>query len=252
MAKKFGPGRCVYCLGEFDVLTSDHIIPESWYPTSKPQGVELPQAPACERCNAEFGTLERGLREQLGFAVDPWIEGGEGIGEKSLRSIDPREGKTEKDRAVRARNQEVFVESIEYVHDPGKMRVLPNIGRIQANEHGLYQAASVPITPLNRAIRKWVRGFAWYCEGRFLGKEYVVQAKTIGEDPSKVKAGFWAPEIRIGPGVIVQRRIALDDRVIGLYIFRLWGRLEFIGAVVTMDWLQRQGTEIVKMKLRWR
>lgn len=252
MAKKFRPGRCVYCLEEFDELTSDHIIPESWYPISKPQGVELPQAPACKGCNAEFGELERNLRERLGFAVDPWVEGGEGIGDKSLRSIDPAKGKTEKDRAVRVRNQEVFVQNTEYIREPGSTRVLPNIGRIEPDEHGIYHASKVPVTPLNKAIRKWVRGFAWYCEGKYLGKEYVVQAKTIGEDPSKVKAGWWAPEIRIGPGVIIQRKITPDDPVCGLYVFRLWGRFEFLGAVITLAWLEQRASEIVKMQLRWR
>jgi hypothetical protein len=252
MTKRFGPGKCVYCLGEFHELTSDHIIPESWYPTTKPAGLELPQAPACLKCNAEYGVLERGLRELLGFAVDPWTEGGEGIGDKSLRSIDPSKGRNERDRAIRARNQEVFAQNIEYIREPGTTRVLPNIGRVEPDEQGFYRSSRVPKRVLAKVIRKWVRGFAWYCEGKYLGREYVVQAKTVGEDPSKVKAGWWAPEVRIGPGVIILRKVTPDHPVVGLYIFRLWGRFEFLGAVVTMEGVQRQATEIVKMQLRWR
>src|SRR5437763_7089967 len=101
MAKGFGSGLCVHCGHYAAQLTSDHVLPESWYPESTPPGIEKWQAPSCEECNHEYGKLERFVFQHLAFGVDPWIIGGEGIGERAFRSIDPGAGKNENDRAHR-------------------------------------------------------------------------------------------------------------------------------------------------------
>ncbi len=87
--KSLGPGRCVHCLREVEGLTSDHVIPESWYPGSTPLDLEKWQAPACSECNSESGKVEAKLLEYMGLCVDPESEAAEGIGEKALRAFDP-------------------------------------------------------------------------------------------------------------------------------------------------------------------
>jgi hypothetical protein len=177
-----GPGRCVYCL-EFTEVTSDHIIPESWYPESKPLGIELPQAPSCVGCNSGFGKLERALRQQLGFAIDPWIDGGEGIGDKSLRAIDPSQAKTDEDAVHRKLAQEQLRNRVRRVDKlPPMKSLLPNIGSIPRSDDG-YLIDTIDAVGMGKAVRKWVRGFTYYFEKEYLApREYVVQAKTIGSE----------------------------------------------------------------------
>ncbi len=245
MTKKPPPGLCVYCLQPFSDMEWEHVIARSWYPTSKPENVELPCVPACSECNRTLGALETRVREQLGFMIDPWIEGGEGLGDSSFRAIDPSATANDREKARRAAKQERFRENVSMVREVPAEKMLPNIGRIEPDEDGLYMVSTVSASDLGKVIRKWVRGFAFYFEEKYLDDRYIVQAKEIGQEGAFVLKGGWRPApLRIGPGVIVERKITPEDPVVGFYIFTLWGRMQLIGAVVTKEFILEKGKQL--------
>ena len=49
-------GRCVHCLKDNVVLTSDHMFPKAWYPDATPENLEKWQFPAC--MNATIATVK--------------------------------------------------------------------------------------------------------------------------------------------------------------------------------------------------
>lgn len=233
MKKQKEAGRCVYCLETVDDVTADHIIAESWYPEDKPENVELPTAPACEKCNHRFGALERHLREQLGFTIDPYIEGGSGIGEKSFRAIDSCKGRTEKDRNKRSAALRRWSESMVHVTDLPEEGILPNIGTLVPSNSGDYLTVSIDPVPVGKLIRKWVRGFTHYFYRRYIETEtYLVQAKTVGSEiPDGIRHLHW-DKFKMGPGLVIERTVDVVDPVVGMYVFNLWGRIRLIGATI--------------------
>jgi len=191
--------------------------------------VELPQAPACSACNHDLGNVERKVREEIGFAIDPWIEGGEGIGDKSLRAIDPSKAKNPKDRERRHRAQQKLATKLQRVSEL-PARVIPNIGRLDAST-GDFAVTNLDVIAVGKVIRKWVRGFTHYFTAAYIEDDYDVVAKMPGEDvPEALRAGV-TQRLEIGPGIIVERIGANDEPLIALYVFTLWSRIRLLGSV---------------------
>jgi hypothetical protein len=46
--------------------------------------------------------------------------------------------------------------------------------------------------------------------------------------------------------VIIERRYAADDRLESLFVFSLWGKLRFLGAVVRIDLIFQQASRLVR------
>jgi len=85
MGKRYHNTRCVYCLREFEWLTSDHIFPKSWYPESTPANLEKWQVPACEPCNQKYSKTEDELLVRLGLCVNPKDHRASGVGERAAQ-----------------------------------------------------------------------------------------------------------------------------------------------------------------------
>jgi len=64
--------RCVHCLNPFppDEITTDHVIPDSWYPATITLK-DRPTLPSCRRRNERLGNIERALLVRLGLCLDP-------------------------------------------------------------------------------------------------------------------------------------------------------------------------------------
>jgi hypothetical protein len=245
-----GPGKCVYCLRFVENVTSDHVIPRSWFSKSTPANVELPQAPACEECNSYWGKVESALREQLGFAIEPYIPGGEGIGDKSLRAIDPSKGKNPKDVEKRRRNQDQLRRRLRRVSKlPEGMPLIPNIGQIPPSIDGEYVIDAVNPVIVEKVIRKWVTGLTYhYVRKSYIDPQvYVVQAKVLGQEPVFwLRTGGLRKKYKIGPGMIIERQYASDDPLVSFWIFSVWGKFEFLGAVVRLDYILEQAASLFR------
>ena len=107
MSKRPAPGRCVHCLKQFDTLTWDHVLPDSWYPDGV-YNFEKWEVPACERCNKELGKVEESLLTKLGLCLDPQELRSLGIPDRVLHSLNPLYGKNERDRTHRQKKSEHY------------------------------------------------------------------------------------------------------------------------------------------------
>ena len=65
MSKRFKGKTCVYCGAEGASSTGDHVFAREFFPLSKRHN--LPQVPACERCNRAKADLEHYLTALLPF-----------------------------------------------------------------------------------------------------------------------------------------------------------------------------------------
>src|SRR3546814_13047400 len=100
--------QCVYCLRLLTpaLRTQDHVIARSWFPLSTPQNVEKWKVPSCRPCNHKFGKVEEDILHRLAMSLDRNDIAAAGIVETALRSIDPKQGKTTRDREHRQRKRE--------------------------------------------------------------------------------------------------------------------------------------------------
>ncbi|WP_200255411.1 hypothetical protein [Thiococcus pfennigii] len=103
MARKPGPGICVHCLKEVQKRNWDHVFPRGWYPDTTPQNLEKWKIPTCKNCNDEYGRMEDDLGIILSTSIDPKSAKAAGVWKKTLRALDPSQGKTNKDRKARAK-----------------------------------------------------------------------------------------------------------------------------------------------------
>ncbi len=238
MPRDFGSGTCIHCGNYAERLTADHVLPEAWYSDSTPVGMEKWQAPSCSKCNSDYGKLERTLFQRLALGVEPWVVGGEGIGERALRSFDPSVAKSPKDRAHRTAAQGRMRRRMKNVADVKPFAaVLPNIGTIhEAGDLG-YTVDSIELEELERLVEKFVRGMSYVWTGRVTPRTYVVHFI----DPSKFSRApdylvkSLAEERDRGPCFRVVRHGTNDDEFAAFFRFFLWGKYEFWGALVRGD-----------------
>jgi hypothetical protein len=86
-SRSLSSGKCVHCLGYFNDLTWDHVLPVSWYPDI-PSDLEKWAAPSCVSCNKKLGRIEEELLIKLGLCLDPRDKHSLGIPEKNPSIIE--------------------------------------------------------------------------------------------------------------------------------------------------------------------
>ena len=94
-------GRCIHCLDYSKNITEDHILPQAWYSQNNLPNFAKPKAPACSRCNAHYGKVERYLLIRFGATFDSEDTNYGNIAETAIRSIDPEYGKSSRDKIAR-------------------------------------------------------------------------------------------------------------------------------------------------------
>lgn len=243
MAKNFGAGYCIHCRRHFDQLTSDHIFPEAWYSDATPADLEKWQAPACKGCNAEYGKIERRLLQRMALATDPWVPGASGIGEKALRSFDPRVAKTEKDKKHRKAARDKMARESERVDVlPDVDVLLPNVGTIQEGTNG-YLTIGVDEIDIGRFVKKIVLGITYLRTGTVLPAQYEVRVIRPSEH-SKIPDEWLATSREIFerlPSFVVHRHYVPDDPFMAFFRFFLWERFEFVAAIIKKTVVQSEG-----------
>ena len=233
MAKRFGPGTCIHCGEPSDKLTNDHIFPDGWYPDSTPRGLEKWQAPSCEACNAEYGKLERRLFQQLAMGVEPWVVGGEGIGERALRGCDPRAAKSDDDKKHREGAREKLRRRMkELPVIPLSTGILPNVGTIMPSVDG-YTAEEIDWSDIERMVVKFVRGMTYHVTGQVLPQSYVIHVvrPELNGRVSPEITNSPATTLERGPGFRVVRHATAEDQFSAFFRIFLWGKYEFFAAV---------------------
>ena len=128
MAKKFKNIKCVYCLEDFEQLTSDHVFPKSWYPETTPLNMKKAQVPCCFKCNQKYSAIEQRILELMGVCLEPGDAMSLGIPEKAIQSIKPEFAKTRKEREIRKRKKKKLLTSMKSASHGILQHCVPGFG----------------------------------------------------------------------------------------------------------------------------
>lgn len=233
MAKRPDPGICTYCLGSFDRLTWDHVLPLSWYPDSTPDDLEKWKVPACIECNRRLGRIEEELLLRIGLCLEPSSISSLGISHKALRAVSPHYAKNERDRRIREQKRKKLLGEVKHFEDPPEEGLLPHFGPLPWLQYDGYHAVLIPEASLKSYTEKLVRGMSLILDGRMLDIDYEIDLHVIREDGDREVLGLFEGRSNLyhrGLGFIVRRMVREDDRA-WMYAFEIWGRLKFYSVV---------------------
>ena len=176
MPKHFPPGRCGHCLKFCDPLSSDHVLPESWYPRSTPKNVEKWQMPSCADCNQKYGRIEEELRLCLALGLDPTASESSGVVESVHRSLDPSKARKERDRQARLRRRQGVPKKVIPLARVRPENVMPGFGPHPGMPTEEMIPIGIPKNALDAFAEKLVRGATYVLNGAFVeqGQKIVI------------------------------------------------------------------------------
>src|SRR6266508_1801198 len=160
MPRRPPAGKCVHCLKDFEVLTWDHVLPESWYPEGANEK-EKWQVPSCEPCNKRLGKIEENLLIKLGLCLDPGDLNSLGIPHRVLRALNPSFGKNERDRKHRLAKREKVIKEAKVFQDLPQLGIFPNFGPLPDQDYQEYPTVMLEEDEINQFAEKIVRGIAY-------------------------------------------------------------------------------------------
>ena len=236
MANRPKPGKCIYCLGDFDDLTWDHVLPISWYPESTPKNIEKWKVPACLACNKQLGSIEEDLLLRLGLCVDPKSIASLGIPNKVLRSVTPSYGKNENDRKIRGLKRAKLIEQITRREKLSEHEIFPNFGPekdFMGSDN--YHVIPIPEHLLLSYNQKLVRGMTYVLDKTLIDKHFNIE--LIVTDPNHKDVQLLqelfmnhASIYNRGVGFVV-KRISEEQGKAWVYEFVIWQKLKFYSVV---------------------
>jgi hypothetical protein len=229
-------GQCAYC-GEIfprGKLTVDHVIANTWYPTTTPDNTPRWKAPACESCNSKFSKIEQFLLIRLAFCVDPNSESGAGIYERAKKSIDPTRARNKKDRLHRERFREELLRDIQELPD------LPASGILSFSEKnwqsGSRTAILISAEKLEAIAKKWAMGIHHALYGKVFSNRATIEVIHLSNDDEQVvrqQLGAFSSTDSRGPGVEVTWNLAENNHEYGvLYQFVIWQNFKVLIHIV--------------------
>ena len=234
MVKKFESDRCVHCLKHFDDITSDHVLPKSWYPKTTPANTAKWQMPSCSDCNSKYGKIEEELLINIGLCVDPLDYESFGIADKVMRSINPIYGRNEKDSNLRQKRREKVVRE---AVNPAKMpiaSIFPNFGFHAHTDPEEQLAVLVSDKNLKAIGEKLIRGITWVIDENYIDVDHQIKIYFFHEHlagPFLEPINRYGKEYSLGPGIRILRAIAKEDPISGLYLIEIWKKLRMYGGV---------------------
>ena len=237
MSKRPKPGVCIYCLKYFDILTWDHVLPESWYPEST-ENIEKWKVPSCKACNNRLGKIEEELLIKLGLCLDPNEIKSLGIPDKVLRSLSPEHGKNDDDKRHRKSKRERILREITVFDELPKIGIFPNFGPLNETEYMEYPSVSIYPDELSHFAEKIARGIAFIADGSYIDESYHIELFVLDEQKAtefKTLVDTYGTIYDRRPGMVVKRAIVEKEKVGGIYSIEIWGRFRLYVTVVPKD-----------------
>lgn len=226
MPKRPPPGRCIHCLEEFELLTWDHVLPNSWYPDGFTDFQKW-DAPACASCNKELGKVEQELLTKLGLCLDPAELKSFGIPDRVLRSLDPSAGKNERDSSHRLKKREKVLRETKVMRELPKQGIFPNFGPLPGVNYSEYPVVLIDPEEARKVIKKIVRGIAYIADKSFIEDGYEFELIVVDEGRATEMQKLVDENGQLfdpGAGFQVRRLLVENDRVGGIYFIDIWGR----------------------------
>jgi len=216
--------------------TLDHVFPKNWFPESTPQNLNRWTVPACYKCNAELGGIEKVLLNRITLCLDltkPELMAlyqkvrkglALNLSEQERKQIDPEELKVRE-----AEKKKVLGEfkPLDELSPKEQKSLFPGLGPWETSAPQL----SLPIKQADivREAEKMVRGCEWKIAKRLVEPPYSVQVYLVHEQD--VPDGIWqtvqkfAKTYSIGSYFRVQRAVVHDDPLVVFYRIEFWGSI---------------------------
>jgi hypothetical protein len=236
MAKKFYKMRCVHCLKQFEELTSDHVLPESWYPDNTPDNLEKWQVPSCHKCNWEHGRNEEELFLKLALHFNP-VEGHfTKIAQKVYRSMSPEHGKSKKDRENRRKRR---IRIIKEISQASKLNynienILPGFGYNPNFSPNMQPPILISKDKLERFAEKVTRGVLYLINNAYVESDHeitiFVPAENVPQQCRQILRQY-GKEYSCGPGIHVIMAVCFDDNYSALLEISIWDHFSFCSII---------------------
>jgi hypothetical protein len=226
MPRRPSPGKCVHCLKDFEALTWDHVLPESWYPEGTIEK-EKWQVPSCKPCNNRLGKIEENLLIKLGLCLDPRDLKSLGIPDRVLRSLNPSFGRNDRDRKHRLAKREKVIREVKIFQGLPQEGIFPNFGPLPDQEYQEYPAVMLEEDEINQFSEKIVRGIAYISDNLFIDESYEIKPYVLDEQKAvelKKLVESTAVIFDRRPGLVVKRSLVEKDKVAGIYLIEIWER----------------------------
>ena len=228
-------GRCVHCLKDNVVLTSDHMFPKAWYPDATPENLEKWQFPACNECNNRYSKIERDLLGQIRDFARHQASSFRRTRRCCVeRNLIPMPGTTRKTMLpAKPRLKKVLAEMCEgeeIPDDPESSRDLANDGDVLRQSKS---ESKSPAPAWMRWTKKIVRGLAYREDGQFVEPPYEIAAFVDNEGAAFAKemvekAG---KEFEREPGLVVRRATVEGDHRTAIYEITFWQQFKTYATV---------------------
>lgn len=238
MARKPGSGKCVHCLGDFQIRNWDHVLPRSWYPNSTPPNLEKWQVPSCKKCNSDYGKLEEELFVMLAMTVTPNSEASSGIFERALRSVDPSQGRDKRDRKSRQARKQKVLQSLLHGNEIPNEGIYPGLAERWHRAREDQVALLVPADYIRRFCEKIVKGITYRESNTFIEPPFSIEFYALDEgeaEPIKTMLDRHGSIYTRGPGFEVVRVVPPDEPRAAIFRIKLFGEFVMYASVLTAD-----------------
>jgi len=233
MATKPDVGKCVHCLKDPVELTSDHVFPKAWYPSSTSE-MEKWQMPSCVACNNHYSKIEGDLLNRLALALDTKHPASAGLVDAALRAIDPNAGRSEKDVAARAAQAKRILGGMFKGEQIPEDAVMPGLGERWGRPKAEQMAVQIPKAGFMDMTKKIVRGLVYREDGAFIEAPYKIETYIVKDEGAKVckemldKAG---KVFKREPGLEIRRARVEGDERADLYEITFWQQFKTYATV---------------------
>jgi DUF2934 family protein len=220
-------GRCIHCRETLTKATKDHVFPSSWYPDTTPDEVQRWTAPSCERCNGDFGGLEKQLLVFFACCIDPRKAAARGLYERVRRTMGIGvEDLTEEEKGHREALRRKLLSEAEPYSPDMLPHIIPGLGPHPEAAESSQRQLTIESESVYAVVKKIVRGCEyWLADGRIVEPPYEIEVFFPSETPDfveKMMAGFAFGPVHLGPGLRIRRGAAHDDPRSVLYELVIW------------------------------
>lgn len=240
MAKKSKKsGTCVLCLKDSDSLTDEHVFPDAWYPDTTPLNMERWKVPSCHPCNNNYSRIEGELLFKLGLCLNREDARAAGIGEKAIRSMDPKYARNEKDRRSRQSRRDRLRKELLEAQRLSDEGFFPNFGpTAEQTSRGLRHKLFFSKDHLELIVDKLVRGSTYYLDSVLIQPTHVIEPYFVEDSKTR---DVLEPLLRAsakhyrGPGIGLYRGRVEGNPHHAFFRFEIWGRLVLHAALVPRE-----------------